>query len=99
MSTADADFCSIDAAIAELKAGRMIVLVDDEQRENEGDLVMAAEAVTPQAVNFMIRHACGRLCVPMSRAVADQLGLELLPGVQLDPSATRSLGTSTPSSG
>jgi 3,4-dihydroxy 2-butanone 4-phosphate synthase/GTP cyclohydrolase II len=88
MDTANGDFCSIDTAIAELKAGRMIVLVDDEQRENEGDLVMAAEAVTPQAVNFMIRHACGRLCVPMSQAIADQLGLELLPGVQLDPSAT-----------
>jgi 3,4-dihydroxy 2-butanone 4-phosphate synthase/GTP cyclohydrolase II len=49
---------------------------------------MAAEAATPLAVNFMIRHACGRLCVPMSRAVADQLGLELLPGLELDPSAT-----------
>jgi 3,4-dihydroxy 2-butanone 4-phosphate synthase/GTP cyclohydrolase II len=49
---------------------------------------MAAEAATPEAVNFMIRQACGRLCVPMSRAVADQLGLELLPGLELDPSAT-----------
>lgn len=83
-----AGFCSIEEALDELRAGRMIVLVDDEQRENEGDLVMAAEAVTPQAINFMIRHACGRLCVPMSQAVADQLGLELLPGVQLDPAAT-----------
>lgn len=81
-------FCSIDEALTELRAGRMIVLVDDEYRENEGDIVMAAEAVTPAAVNFIIRNACGRLCVPMSKAIADQLGLELLPGLELDPSAT-----------
>lgn len=78
----------IEEAIAELKAGRMIVLVDDEQRENEGDLVMAAEAMTAEAVNFMLRQACGRLCVAMSQSHADRLGLELLPGVNLDPSAT-----------
>jgi 3,4-dihydroxy 2-butanone 4-phosphate synthase/GTP cyclohydrolase II len=88
MSTPDAGFCSIDTALAELRAGRMIVLVDDEHRENEGDLVMPAETVTPAAVNFIIRNACGRLCVPMGKAVADQLGLELLPGLELDPSAT-----------
>jgi hypothetical protein len=78
-------FCSIEEALEELRAGRMIVLVDDEHRENEGDVVMAAETITPQAVNFIIRHACGRLCVPMSKSVADQLGLELLPGLELDP--------------
>jgi 3,4-dihydroxy 2-butanone 4-phosphate synthase/GTP cyclohydrolase II len=81
-------FCSIDEAIAELKAGRMVVMVDDEQRENEGDLVMAAEAVTPEAVNFMVREACGRLCVSFAPAHAKRLGLELLPGVNLDPTAT-----------
>jgi 3,4-dihydroxy 2-butanone 4-phosphate synthase/GTP cyclohydrolase II len=81
-------FRPIDDALADLRAGKMIVLVDDEQRENEGDVVMAAEAVTPDAINFMIRHACGRLCVSMSKPIADQLGLELLPGLQLDPSAT-----------
>src|SRR5215218_6299940 len=81
-------FCTIDAALEELRAGRMIVLVDDEHRENEGDLVMAAEAVTPAAINFMIRHACGRLCVSFSRPHAERVGLELLPGVNLDPTAT-----------
>jgi 3,4-dihydroxy 2-butanone 4-phosphate synthase/GTP cyclohydrolase II len=81
-------FCSIDAALEELRAGRMIVLVDDEHRENEGDLVMTAEAMTPAAINFMIRHACGRLCVSFSRPHAERLGLELLPGVNLDPTAT-----------
>ncbi len=81
-------FCSVDEALAELKAGRMIVLVDDEQRENEGDVVMAAEAVTPAAVNFMVRQACGRLCVSFAPAHAARLGLDLLPGVHLDPTAT-----------
>lgn len=81
-------FCTIDVAIDELRAGRMIVLVDDENRENEGDLVMAAQFITPEAVNFMIRRACGRLCVSFSTEHAQRLGLELLPGVNLDPTAT-----------
>ncbi|MDY3561047.1 GTP cyclohydrolase II [Gemmata sp. JC673] len=81
-------FCTIDVALDELRAGRMVVLVDDEHRENEGDVVMAAEAMTPAAINFMIRHACGRLCVSFSRLHAERLGLELLPGVNLDPTAT-----------
>lgn len=81
-------FCSIEEAIEDLRAGRMIVLVDDEHRENEGDVVIAAETVTPQAVNFMIRQACGRLCLAMSGAMCDRVGLNLLPGVHLDPSAT-----------
>lgn len=81
-------FCTIDDAIAELRAGRMIILVDDEYRENEGDLVVAAEKVTPQAINFMIRNACGRLCLAMSGEMCDRAGLHLLPGVNLDPSAT-----------
>jgi 3,4-dihydroxy-2-butanone 4-phosphate synthase len=49
------DFIAIEEALAELKAGRMIVLVDDEQRENEGDFVIAAEFATPEAINFMVR--------------------------------------------
>jgi 3,4-dihydroxy 2-butanone 4-phosphate synthase/GTP cyclohydrolase II len=81
-------FCTVDAALDELRAGRMIVLVDDEHRENEGDVVMAAEHVTPAAVNFMVRQACGRLCVSFARPHAERLGLELLPGVNLDPTAT-----------
>ncbi|MFO0826454.1 MAG: GTP cyclohydrolase II [Gemmataceae bacterium] len=88
MPNTNRGFCTIDAALDELRAGRMVVLVDDEHRENEGDVVMAAEAITPAAVNFMIRHACGRLCVSFSRPHAERLGLELLPGVNLDPTAT-----------
>ena len=81
-------FSTIERALEELRAGRMIVLVDDEHRENEGDLVMAAEASTPAAVNFMVRQACGRLCVTFNPENAKRLGLELLPGVNLDPTAT-----------
>lgn len=81
-------FCSIEDAIDELRAGRMVVLVDDEYRENEGDLVVAAEKVTPQIINFMIRNACGRLCLAMTGELGDRVGLSLLPGVNLDPSAT-----------
>jgi 3,4-dihydroxy 2-butanone 4-phosphate synthase/GTP cyclohydrolase II len=61
--------------LAELRAGRLIVLVDDEARENEGDLVCAAEKVSPEAVNFMARFGRGLVCVPMTNARADELGL------------------------
>ncbi|TVP81172.1 MAG: 3,4-dihydroxy-2-butanone-4-phosphate synthase [Puniceicoccaceae bacterium] len=61
----DSPFDSIDAAIADIAAGKMVIVTDDESRENEGDLVMAASKVTPQAVNQMILHARGLICVPM----------------------------------
>ncbi|MGO9802633.1 MAG: 3,4-dihydroxy-2-butanone-4-phosphate synthase [Steroidobacteraceae bacterium] len=57
---------SIEELVAELRAGRMVVVVDDEDRENEGDLIMAAEHATPEAVAFMIRHTSGIICVPMA---------------------------------
>jgi 3,4-dihydroxy 2-butanone 4-phosphate synthase/GTP cyclohydrolase II len=66
---------SIDEILEDLRAGRMIVLVDDESRENEGDLVCAAEKVTPEIVNFMRKHAGGQICLPMTNAKADQLAL------------------------
>jgi 3,4-dihydroxy 2-butanone 4-phosphate synthase/GTP cyclohydrolase II len=81
-------FCTIDEALAELRAGRMIVLVDDEQRENEGDLVVAAEKATPEAINFMIRNAGGLVCLAMSPGICERLHLEPMPGRNLDPSAT-----------
>ena len=56
------DFCTIEETLDELRAGRMIVLVDDEYRENEGDLVIAAEKVTPESVNFMLHNARGIVC-------------------------------------
>ncbi len=68
-------FCTIEEALAELRAGRMIVLVDDEYRENEGDLVVAAEKCTPEAINFMIRNAGGLVCMAMSAELCDRLAL------------------------
>ena len=68
-----APFASIDDAIAEIKAGRMLVVVDDEDRENEGDLVMAAEKATPEAINFMITHGRGLVCAPMTGERLDAL--------------------------
>ncbi|MFA6134202.1 MAG: bifunctional 3,4-dihydroxy-2-butanone-4-phosphate synthase/GTP cyclohydrolase II [Phycisphaerae bacterium] len=66
---------SIDAILADLRAGKMIVLVDDESRENEGDLVCAAETVTPEIINFMATHGRGLICLPMTAAKADELAL------------------------
>ncbi|MFO0881337.1 MAG: GTP cyclohydrolase II [Gemmataceae bacterium] len=81
-------FCSIDEALDDLRHGRMIVLVDDENRENEGDLVIAAEMVTPESINFMMRKACGLVCLAMSADICDRLSLEPMPGGGLDSTAT-----------
>ncbi|MEI6437584.1 MAG: bifunctional 3,4-dihydroxy-2-butanone-4-phosphate synthase/GTP cyclohydrolase II [Candidatus Omnitrophota bacterium] len=68
-------FHPIPEIIEELKAGRMVIVMDDESRENEGDLLMAAEHVTPDAINFMAKYARGLVCVPMEAARLDLLGL------------------------
>jgi 3,4-dihydroxy 2-butanone 4-phosphate synthase / GTP cyclohydrolase II len=81
-------FCTIPEALEELRAGRMIVLVDDEFRENEGDLVIAAQHATPESINFMMRNACGLVCLAMSPAICDRLHLEPLPGHNVDAQAT-----------
>jgi 3,4-dihydroxy 2-butanone 4-phosphate synthase/GTP cyclohydrolase II len=69
---------SAEDLIAEARAGRMFILVDDEDRENEGDLVIPAQFATPEAVNFMIRHARGLVCLAMTRARVEKLGLPLM---------------------
>jgi 3,4-dihydroxy-2-butanone 4-phosphate synthase len=68
----------IDVAVAEIRAGRMIVLVDDEDRENEGDLCMAAEKVTPEAINFMARFGRGLICLPLGEEQIDRLRLGMM---------------------
>lgn len=100
-------FSDIPAVLDDLRAGRMVILVDDENRENEGDLVMAAEKVTPEAVNFMVRNACGELCLALSETRCDTLGLNLQAldntsrhgtnfTVTIDAAAGISTGTSAP---
>ncbi len=69
---------SVPEILEEARKGRMFILVDDESRENEGDLVMPAEAVTPEAVNFMAKEGRGLICLAMDGGMADQLGLELM---------------------
>ncbi|MFN7643806.1 MAG: 3,4-dihydroxy-2-butanone-4-phosphate synthase, partial [Burkholderiales bacterium] len=66
---------STEEIIAELRAGRMVILVDEEDRENEGDLVMAADFVTPEAINFMARHARGLICLTLTRERCERLQL------------------------
>jgi 3,4-dihydroxy 2-butanone 4-phosphate synthase/GTP cyclohydrolase II len=69
---------TIPEIIADIKAGKMVILTDAEDRENEGDLVMAAQFVTPEAINFMIKHARGLVCLPMSNAMVDRLGIPMM---------------------
>ena len=71
----EAQLSDMEEIVADIRQGRMVILVDDEDRENEGDLVMAAEAITPEAVNFMITHGRGLVCLPMSARRAEDLRL------------------------
>ena len=68
----------IPELVAELAAGRMVILVDEEDRENEGDLVLAADLVTPEAINFMAKHGRGLICLTLTEARCRQLDLPLM---------------------
>src|SRR6201999_3368206 len=72
---APSPFTDVPGALEEFRAGRMIVVVDDEDRENEGDLTLAAEFVTPEAINFMARYGRGLICLTMTEERADYLRL------------------------
>lgn len=71
---------SIESAIQDLRAGKVVIVVDDEDRENEGDFICAAEAATPEIINFMATHGRGLVCAPLTEARCDELGLELMVG-------------------
>src|SRR3989442_7126491 len=68
-------FATIEEAVEEIREGRMVVVVDDEDRESEGDLVIAAQFATPEAINFMATHARGLICLCMTEERCDELGL------------------------
>ena len=70
-----APISSVEEIVEELRAGRMVILVDEEDRENEGDIVIAADHITPQAINFMARHARGLICLTLSREMCERLNL------------------------
>jgi 3,4-dihydroxy 2-butanone 4-phosphate synthase / GTP cyclohydrolase II len=81
-------FASVEAALEDIRAGRMVVVVDSPDRENEGDLVMAAECVTPEAINFMARHARGLICLSLTPERCDELGLHMMTERNLTPYGT-----------
>ncbi len=82
------DFASIPDAIEDIRKGKMVIVVDDEDRENEGDFIMAADMVTPEHVNFMAKHGRGLVCVSLTKERLDQLELEMMA-----PHNTAKLGT------
>ena len=77
-TTAEAAFSTIEEALEDIASGKMVVVVDDENRENEGDLVLAAQFVTPDAINFMTRQAGGWICLAMTPERCDELDLEMM---------------------
>jgi 3,4-dihydroxy 2-butanone 4-phosphate synthase/GTP cyclohydrolase II len=81
-------FCTVEEAIADIRAGRFIIILDDENRENEGDLMMAAEMVTPEAINFMARFGRGLICMPMTAQRLRELDIPLMTSQN-----TESMGT------
>src|ERR1700722_14989662 len=71
---------TIEAALEDLKKGKLVIVVDDEDRENEGDFVTAAHNVTPEIINFMSKTGRGLICAPISKKIAEHLGLGLMVG-------------------
>ena len=69
---------TIERAIEDIKAGKLVIVVDDEDRENEGDFITASESVTPEVINFMSKHGRGLICVALLEERCDELGLELM---------------------
>ena len=69
---------TIEEAISDIKAGKIVVVVDDEARENEGDFIAAAEAVTPEMINFMATHGRGLICAPLTESRCNELDLYMM---------------------
>lgn len=86
---------SIEDAIADFKEGKFLIVVDDEDRENEGDFIIAAEKITPEKVNFMLKHARGVLCAPITLQRCKELDLDVQVSDNTSSSALRSLSLST----
>lgn len=79
---------SIEEALEDLRQGKMVIVVDDEDRENEGDLILAAEKVTPEAINFMAKYGRGLICLAITSEIAERLQLPLQPRRGIDPLGT-----------
>src|SRR6266581_632945 len=81
-------FATIEQAIEEIRQGRMIVVCDDEDRENEGDLTLAAQFATPEAINFMAKEGRGLICLALTPDRCDELGLDLMAAKNESPYET-----------
>jgi 3,4-dihydroxy 2-butanone 4-phosphate synthase/GTP cyclohydrolase II len=88
MTDTRANFATVEEAIEEIRLGRMIVLVDDEDRENEGDLAIAAEKVTPEAINFMAKYGRGLVCLTLTEDRCDELHLPLMSAINTSAHGT-----------
>jgi 3,4-dihydroxy 2-butanone 4-phosphate synthase/GTP cyclohydrolase II len=88
VSSTKTPFATIEEAIEEVRRGKMVVVVDDENRENEGDLVLAAQFVTPEAINFMAKEGRGLICLALTAERCDELGLDLMAAKNEDPLKT-----------
>src|SRR5215213_899410 len=88
MSVSERVFSPVEDAIEDIRAGRMVVVCDDEDRENEGDLVMAAQFVTPEAINFMAKEARGLICLTLTPERCEELGLDLMAAKNESPFET-----------
>ena len=78
MTTVKSPFATVEEAIEDIRQGKMVVVCDDEDRENEGDLTMAAQFVTPEAINFMAKEGRGLICLSLTPERCDELGLNLM---------------------
>jgi len=88
VSSTKTPFATIEEAIEEVRRGKLVVVVDDENRENEGDLVLAAQFVTPEAINFMAKEGRGLICLALTAERCDELGLDLMAAKNEDPLKT-----------
>src|SRR5205807_4870224 len=88
VSSTKTPFATIEEAIEEVRRGKLVVVVDDENRENEGDLVLAAQFVTPEAINFMAKEGRGLICLALTAGRCDELGLDLMAAKNEDPLKT-----------
>ena len=72
--------CTVEEAVEDIRQGKFVIIVDDEDRENEGDLAVAAEFATPETISFMANHGRGLICVPITGERLDSLGIDLMVG-------------------
>ena len=79
---------TIESAINDIRKGKIVIVVDDKNRENEGDFLAAAELITPEIINFMATHGRGLICAPITEDISKKLGLNLMVGTNTDPQDT-----------